>query len=303
MPNSEADRHEPGVSTWDDELAILRMARRRNQRYMALALAGYVLSVLVVVLLAKALVGEVQRRVDRVDADLTQVRERTDGLVGQLNRTNSQIDTLDRQTEAELESLRSRREQLDRLEQQGAELGRRLDQQGAHLQEKLTAALAQIEEERARTAQGLVTAQRSIHDLSAQIDKIKSLIQEYSSQIEQLERARQSLDAAVFEAGSFVLKEMRETPIRLGREAPSEFFVNLGEVRQDRVRGVWVRDPGGKLLYPADKASIARSEVGLGQAIRFSRGDYVCTLTVRYIHEQFFTKDVVGVDIERRRRD
>lgn len=297
MPTSDADREIPGEPEWDDELAILRKARRRNQQYMAGAIAAYALSVAIVVVGTKQLFDGVSRRLEDVRAELRNVeeetRKRTKDVEGSTSR---QIAVLKDQVEAELARLKAREDQLRKLDRQTADLKTQLDKQGEELARQLKDARGQIEKERSQTANQLTEAK-------GKLDELNTTIATYNKQIRQLDDARRSLDAAVFEAGSFVLKEMRETRVQIGREAPSEFFVNLGKVRRDKLEGVWIRNAGGALLHPEHKERIAASDVRIGQPITFEQGGFVCTLTVRYIHEQFFTKDVAGVDVVRRKKE
>jgi hypothetical protein len=59
-----------GSDSLDDELALLREARKRNQRYMIVALMAFGVSFLAAIVFAMSLVGGVEKKVNDVEGKL-----------------------------------------------------------------------------------------------------------------------------------------------------------------------------------------------------------------------------------------
>jgi hypothetical protein len=216
-----------------------------------------------------------------------------------MSKRSAQVTELSSRIESELVRVERHYTQLEK--KQSDDLKKRMDKQEADLGTRVSAALGEIEQERKRVSSEAENARKLIGDLTEEVNRILRSLKDYKGKVEELNEARKSLDKAVFDSGSFVLKEKQSTRIVLGREKPSEFLVNVPRVRRDSLHGVSIRDPSERLLYPTGTGR-EEADVDVGKEITFSDDEYEFIIKVRYTHEQFLTKDVAGVDIERRRK-
>jgi hypothetical protein len=70
----------------------------------------------------------------------------------------------------------------------------------------------------------------------------------------------------------------------LGRGKPSEFLVNVPRCFAIPLRGVSIRDPAERLLYPTGTGR-EEADVDVGKEITFSDDEYDFIIKVRYTHE------------------